>query len=66
MTDIDAVDDIIKHVDQLCGHRGDRQPEQESANGVFPEKIVISLHGCVPFVVWFDERPIRHTGVLCA
>ena len=44
VADVDAVYNIIEHIDELRDHRRDRQPEQESANRLRAEKRVFLIH----------------------
>ena len=41
---VDAVYNIIEHIDELRDHRRDRQPEQESADRLRAEKRVFLIH----------------------
>ena len=44
VADVDAVYNIIEHIDELRDHRRDRQPEQESADRLRAEKRVFLIH----------------------
>ena len=44
VADVDAVYNIIEHIDELRDHRRDRQPEQESADRLRAEKRIFLIH----------------------
>ena len=53
VADINAVHDVVQHVDDLRRYGGQGQLEQQPADRLFPQKILVLVHGVSLLVMAF-------------
>ena len=66
MSDIDAVHQIVEHIDQLCNHGGEGKAEEKPAEGLFCEKsfVLFHVHTSENLCKIADRAP-RHPQMVC-